>query len=127
MEELEEIKVRSMRWQDWVTLILGLWLFIMPFGGLLPTDSAAAVNGYIFGAIIAAVSAAELFWEQIWEEWVDVVIGLWLIVAPFVLGFTHDSTAMWSSIVIGLFVAGDALWAALTAKPTEEPPASPEA
>jgi general stress protein CsbA len=118
---MEEPEIRSMRWQDWVTLILGLWLFVMPFVGLLPIESMAAANGYIFGAVIAAVSAVALFWEQRWEEWVDVVLGLWLIAAPFVLGFTHDSMAMWSSMIIGLFIAADALWAALTAKPAEEP------
>ena len=38
------------RWQDWVTLILGLWLFFSPFfmtGGAL--GDAAAWNAYLLG------------------------------------------------------------------------------
>jgi hypothetical protein len=60
-----------------------------------------------------------------WQDWVTLILGLWLVVAPFVLGFTLGGVAMWSSVIIGLFVAGDALWAALTAKPTEESPPRP--
>lgn len=37
---------------------------------------------------------------------------LWLIAAPFVLGFSSQAGPLWNHIVIGLVVAGDALWAA---------------
>jgi hypothetical protein len=37
--------------------------------------------------------------------WISGVLGLALIVAPFALGFSGNSTALWSSIVLGAAVA----------------------
>jgi hypothetical protein len=108
------------RWQDWVNLALGIWLFVAPFVGLSMLDTTAAWNSYIFGAIIAVLAATALRQPQRWEEWTNLVIGLWLIVAPFVLGFGTQTAAMWNHVVVGIIVGGDALWAAL-ARPPEQP------
>lgn len=99
---------------DWVNLALGLWLFAMPFFGYMPLASSAAVNGYLFGSIITVISVAALVREQSWEEWLNFAIGIWLLAAPFALGFTGNAFAMWNSLIIGLIIVGDALWAALT-------------
>ena len=98
------------RWLDRVNLALGAWLLVMPFFGLMPLDSPAAINGYLFGVIIAGVSVAALVREKAWEEWSSFAIGLWLMFAPFVLDFASGDLVMWNSIVIGLFIAGDTLW-----------------
>jgi bacteriorhodopsin len=36
--------------------------------------------------------------------WITGILGLFLIIAPFVLGYSVDVTAMWSSIILGLIV-----------------------
>ncbi|HEY7166070.1 MAG TPA: SPW repeat protein [Candidatus Binatia bacterium] len=38
-------------------------------------------------------------------SWINFILGLWLIVAPFALNFRTDTTAMWNSVVIGIVVA----------------------
>lgn len=35
----------------------------------------------------------------------DVVAGLWLIIAPFVLGYSAVTGAMWNDAIVGLIVA----------------------
>ena len=95
------------RWQDWINLLLGLWLCVAPFFGLGMLNDTAAGNSYIFGAIIALLAAAALWRPQSWEEWTNLLIGLWLIAAPFVLGFTTQTAAMWNQIIVGLVVGGD--------------------
>lgn len=106
------------RWQDWVNLILGVWLFITPFVfGMIPVAGAAAWNGYIFGGIVAVLSVWALAQPRAWEEWVNLVIGIWLILSPFILTFTNQTAAMWNHLIVGIIVGVDALWAA-TAKPT---------
>jgi len=110
---MENIRTRE-RWMDWVNLVLGIWLFGMPFFGYMPLNSSAAVNGYLFGSVLTVISVAALVREQSWEEWLNFAIGLWLLAAPFVLGFTHLSFALWNSVIIGLFIVADALWAAMT-------------
>jgi len=40
-----------------------------------------------------------------WLMWLNVILGLWLIVAPFVLNFSANTSAMVSSVVAGALVA----------------------
>lgn len=37
--------------------------------------------------------------------WVNMVLGLALIAAPFALGYSDTSTALWSSIILGAIIA----------------------
>ena len=98
------------RWQDWVMLVLGIWFFLSPFILGYPDVSAiSAVNSFVFGAIVAALAIAALARPQMWEEWVNLVLGLWLIVAPFALGFRGESAATTNHIIVGLLIAIDAV------------------
>ena len=36
--------------------------------------------------------------------WIEVVAGLWLIVAPFILKYSATAGAMWNDIVLGVIV-----------------------
>jgi len=81
------------------------WLFA--FAG-----KVARIDVWASGAAIAAVSIAALVAFSDWEEWLNLLLGLWLTVSPWVLGFTHTK-AMHVSIGLGAmvaFVAGLELW-----------------
>lgn len=96
------------RWQDWLNLILGIWLFVSPWFGF--ADSmAAAWNAWVFGAVIAAISAWALAVPHRWEEWVNFVVGAWLMMAPFVLVFTPQAGQTWNHLIVGAIVFIDAL------------------
>jgi len=108
------------RWQDWVILVLGVWLFFAPFfmayGSL---SGAAAWDSYAAGAI-ATLFAASALWSPASkvEEWVNLVLGLWLVIAPFLIGFyASEATATWNHIILGVLIGGDAIWA-LASKPS---------
>ena len=100
------------RWQEWTNMALGLWLLVSPFFGFGSTNSAAALDGYVFGAIIIVLSGAALFLSQVWEEWINMAIGIWLFVAPFVLGFSGMHEVMLNHMNVGIALFGVALWAA---------------
>ena len=102
------------RWQDWVNLALAVWLFISPFVGIVAVGSMAAWDGYIFAVIIAALSVWALIQPRAWEEWINLILGIWLIISPFVLGFSAETVVMWNFVIVGIIVGADALWAALT-------------
>nr|WP_152946416.1 SPW repeat protein [Desulfofundulus thermobenzoicus] len=34
-----------------------------------------------------------------------IIFGIWLIIAPFVLGYSHVVNAMWNDIILGILVA----------------------
>lgn len=42
--------------------------------------------------------------------WIQLVLGLWIIVSPWILGFAYINTILWSNIFTGVFVVVVALW-----------------
>lgn len=101
------------RWQDWVNIVLGGWLILAPFIGIGVNHDIAAWNSYVAGAVVAIFTIAALARPQLWEEWLNLIVGLWLIAAPFVLGYTQQTGPMWNQIIVGLLIGADALWAAV--------------
>jgi hypothetical protein len=88
---------------DVVNLFLGTilffspWLFSLPLG--TPRNTAS-----IAGLSIAVLSIAALTAFALWEEWLNLIVGLCLIASPWLLGF-QDSDAMTVDVVIGAVVA----------------------
>src|SRR5215467_4682065 len=80
-----------------VALLASPWIFSFPKG-------VASQNAVISGIIIAAISIAALAAFTVWEEWLNLIVGVWALVSPWVLGFA-GTTAMHVHIVIGLIVA----------------------
>ena len=39
-----------------------------------------------------------------WEEWVALIVGSFVIIAPWALGFAALHAAMWSCVVLGAIV-----------------------
>ncbi|MDP3999512.1 MAG: SPW repeat protein [bacterium] len=48
-----------------------------------------------------------------WLHYGQLILGLWVAVAPWLLGFTFVTPAFWSSIVAGVLMALLALWSML--------------
>ena len=88
---------------DAANLVLGAVLLLSPwlFGFSAGT---ATTNAYITGLVIAALAIAALAAFTVWEEWLNVVVGLWALVSPWVLGF-HGTKAMTVHVIIGAAVA----------------------
>jgi hypothetical protein len=84
---------------DVANLILGALLFLSPwmFGFNAGTVST---NAYITGIAIAILAIAALAAFAVWEEWLNLIVGLWALVSPWVLGF-QGTTAMKSPWVLG--------------------------
>jgi hypothetical protein len=96
------------RWQsesvlDLYNLLLAALLFITPWLFRL-TNSPGKMDLWATGAVIAVVSLAALIAYKDWEEWANFLLGLWLIVSPWLLGFAH-TRAMHFSIGVGIVIA----------------------
>lgn len=105
------------RWQDWFNLVFGAWLIIAPFVAVGAAGDVAAWNSYVCGVIVAVFAIVALVRPQVWEEWLNLIVGIWLIIAPFALGYTDQPGPMWNQIIVGLLIGADALWAALQYSP----------
>ena len=88
---------------DLYNLLLAIFLFVSPWL-LARASGTAVVDLRVSGAIIAILSLVAMFAYADWEEWVKLLLGIWLIVSPWLLGFAHTS-AMHYSIGIGVAIA----------------------
>lgn len=101
------------QWQDAVNFVLGVWLFFSPWIIGFTGETAPAWNAYVLGVIIAVAAAAALVEFAKWEEWANALFGAWLIVSPWILGFSGLAAAMWNAVIVGLIVLVLAVWAAM--------------
>ena len=96
---------------DYYKIALGLFFFASPWLSAY-ASGAARLDAWATGATLIALSIAALVAFADWEEWLTLLIGLWLIVAPWALGFPHTRAMHWS-IGVGaavLFIAALELW-----------------
>ncbi|MDA9435714.1 SPW repeat protein [Bradyrhizobium sp. CCBAU 51627] len=87
---------------DVYNLFLAAVLFISPWLFKL-TNSQGKIDLWITSAIIVVLSLAAIIAYQDWEEWINVLMGVWLIVSPWLLGFPH-TRAMHLSIGFGIVI-----------------------
>lgn len=111
------------QWRDSVNFVLGVWLIFTPLIFGFTDAGMFAWNAYACGAVIAVSAAAAIANFHDWEEWVDIALGVWLVISPWVLGMAMMSAMMLNFVVVGLIVACMALWTEISvhrhgAKPT---------
>ena len=106
------------RWQDWVNLVLGLWLVVSPWVLAFSSHGAALWNALIVGAIFVVLSLLALSDAKPWEEWTELVVALWLLISPWVLGFSTLSAAMWNAVIVAV-VVGVLAYTAASQQPTQ--------
>ncbi|MGO4674294.1 SPW repeat protein [Bosea sp. 2YAB26] len=97
--------------QDLCNLLLAACLFISPWIMRFTGDMMAARNAWIIGIVLALVAVAALSMFKEWEEWVNLVLGVWLMAAPWVLGFTGNFNAFWTHTILGVLTAAVSAWA----------------
>jgi hypothetical protein len=90
-----------------INVLIGIWLIISPFV-VRAFDHLMNMrtNNVIVGILVALVALylasgkAKAEWM-----WANVILGLWLIVSPFVLGVSSIATVVWHNIIAGIVVA----------------------
>ncbi len=103
-----------------IIILVGLWLIVSPFILGYAGIDAALWNSLIVGVIVVGIALVRGFSAESppWLSWISVVLGLWLIVAPFVLAFNGLNLQHWNTTLSGIVLASLAAWSALT--PTAE-------
>ena len=95
------------QWEDMVGAALGLWLlaspYVLDYGGM-----TAAQNAVVIGFLLIAAEFVILSFFRVWEEWINVVLGAWLVVSPWVLGTALVATV--NFLIVGVLVLALALY-----------------
>lgn len=98
---------------DVVNLALGVFLFLSQWIFGFTSEIGRHIS-WVAGAaigIVAVLSIGDLFesgslpgfFEE--EEWINLAIGSWLVVCPWIIGMHGDATATQVHLVVGLVVA----------------------
>lgn len=95
-----------------LNVILGIWLIISAF--VLAATAAAFWNSLLVGIFVLILAATRMSRPTVSTKplgWTNAVVGIWLILAPFVLGYVTQA-ATWNSIAVGVLLLVFAAWSA---------------
>jgi len=92
-----------MRKVYWFTGLLGLALGVAPWVFDYTGNNEALWTSVILGGVVVLVSLYKAVMQdnQYWEYWLAGLAGLVAILAPFVLGFSTLTAAVWTVIIVG--------------------------
>ena len=96
-------KWRSESALDLYNVILAVLLFASPWMFSL-TNGTARMDFWICSAAVVAISLGAIFVYANWEEWANLLFGLWLVASPWILGFSQ-TRAMHFAVGIGAMMA----------------------
>ncbi len=108
-----------------LVVLAGIWEVAAPF-----VLGYTATTAFLWDAIIVGLALVVLAgWAALSNQqgtdrgldWVNALVGLWLIAAPFVLGYTGVVAALWNDVLVGIVVAVLAGWAAVTLGQQQHP------
>ncbi|HET7583863.1 MAG TPA: SPW repeat protein [Gemmatimonadaceae bacterium] len=85
-------------WARIVSAIVGVWLVASP--GVLGYGGRAAVNDRIVGPVIAAIAIVAAAGVTRELRWAELPLGLWLLIAPWTLGY-HNPVLAAQSMIAG--------------------------
>jgi hypothetical protein len=103
------MRIRS--WSSYLGVLAGAWLIGAPFA-LGYQGTAALVNDIVLGAAILGLSVWATFTCRTLPSWITVALGVWLIIAPFVVGYDRMGEivgAKANDVALGVVVGAIAL------------------
>jgi hypothetical protein len=90
---------------DIVNVIVGLCLASTPWVLAFTHEAHAATNAVLVGGAIALIAIGALVSFKEWEEWLNLVLGIWAIFAPWLLSFSANRSATYAHVIAGIIVA----------------------
>ena len=105
-----EMKIKARRWQDQLILLLGFWLIATPWIYAYPQGSSQMSNAIISGIVIAVLAAFDLYKTCFWAVGVNLLLGIWVAISPWVLQVADRRTVVWNELIVGVAVLVLALW-----------------
>ena len=81
-------------WEDWCGMLLGALIAASPWfpiqDRITTGHETMVLNTVAVGLVVFGLSQLEYVALQRWEEVTTILIGLWLIASPYVMGYSGD-------------------------------------
>ena len=91
------------QWEDWCNWLLGIWLCISPWALRFDLEPTATRTAVISGILIILAEVVSLSVFRVWEEWIAVILGAWLVTCPWIVGISSP-VARINLVTVGLLV-----------------------
>lgn len=97
--------------------MLGILIFLVPLvfaATVTAGDTSFAYNDYVTGVVVFVLAAISIWAAKndlralAWLEGINTVLGLWTIVAPFVLATNANAT--YANVALGVILVIVAAW-----------------
>jgi cyanate permease len=105
--------IRQARTASGMNVVLGLWLIASAFiYGYADASVDSAWNSVIVGAVVVLFAALRSSKpaRRPGLSGMNLVLGGWIAISPWVHGYATDETRLWNSLVVGVAIAVLALW-----------------
>ncbi len=104
-----------------LTALLAGILVVSPWLLGFRSETPAATSAWVGGALAGIVAIAAMAKLHEWEEWANLVVGLGILISPWLLSFSSHAAAMWMHVMVGGAIAAVS---ALEIWRLHEPPAA---
>lgn len=108
--------MKTVKSLSWIVILIGLWELFSPFILDVTAQNISLTHIYVTGLALLICGGLALFSSHPqtvkYAGWTTAVLGLWLIIAPSVLGYDHETTPMWNDVLAGILILTSGLWLA---------------
>jgi len=106
-----------MKEASWINVVLGIWLLLAPWQ-LHFTSGAMVGNSAGLGLLVLLVSGLSLLVSDTNHgfAWINIGLGGWVIVSPWVLGY-GATTSLWNAAIVGGLIVVFALIRTTSGRP----------
>jgi len=105
-------------WQNWLILALGLWLFVSPALLAFAFDTGRGIADFtVTGVALMALGAFAASARTVWTAWLTLLLGLWLIASPWLVGFASRPRPLGDAVIVGAAVVILSAWMILRDTP----------
>ena len=114
--QLQQPAISQIRMASGLNALAGIWEVLAPFILGYSADATPTTNAIIVGLTVTVLAAVRFLgaYRAAWMSWVNAALGVWLIVSPFILGYT--GTPRTNDIIVGILIATLGTWSALATK-----------
>jgi len=88
-------------WENWLSLGFGVWLLLSPWLLQFGHDEIAVTNALVIGFLIIVAEIFSFSALGALEELIDLILGLWLLVSPWILSVSSPAAEV-NFIIVGL-------------------------
>lgn len=104
--------METKQWQPGLIIYFGIFVLFSPLILRFYNDiPARSWNFFLMGAAAIALAVMAMKQRTSWPSLANIILGAWIIISPWIVGFSRIIDARNTALVTGLLIALVSLWA----------------